>query len=406
MGPVSASRVRRWVRDGEFDVVHAHEPTAPSVSLLACLPASGPLVATYHTSNPRSRILTVLQGAAAVGAGEGLGQHRRLGSGAAHHRRAPRGRRRPRSQRGRRRRFRVRQRRCRRWRRRLPTIVFVGRIDEPRKGLAVLLEALPLIVAALPDVRVLVAGPGRRRGGRRELDPADRADHVRLLGLVSDADKPRVFRTADVYVAPNTGQESFGIVLLEAMAARTPVVASDIDAFRRVLDDGRAGRLFANEDPADLARVLVEVLASRRAARGLAEAGWKAVQQYDWSTVATEIVQVYETVTQDAGRRERDALTRGCRRGRTDRSTLTPSDLGDRGCRDRRRARELSDLDGGPARSPRGPGRGGGLGAGRPARAPGGGRVRAVGRSGLATLHAAARAVRSTADGRPERRRK
>ena len=90
--------------------------------------------------------------------------------------------------------------------------------------------------------------------------------HVKLLGLVSDADKPRLFRTADVYGAPNTGQESFGIVLLEAMAARHAVVASDIDAFRRVLDDGRAGRLFANGDPADLARVSIEVLTLARPA--------------------------------------------------------------------------------------------------------------------------------------------
>src|ERR1700712_3760696 len=159
MGPVSAARVRRWVREGNFDVVHAHEPTAPSVSLLACMMASGPLVATYHTSNPRSRILTALQGALQpslekVWANIAVSEAARrtivehlgvdavlvpngvnvaafadatplpeLASSA-------------------------------------PTIVFAGRIDEPRKGLAVLLEALPLIVSAIPDVRVLVAGPG------------------------------------------------------------------------------------------------------------------------------------------------------------------------------------------------------------------------------------------------------
>ena len=300
-GPVSASRVRRWVRDGDFDVVHAHEPTAPSVSLLACLAASGPLVATYHTSNPRSRILTVLQGplqlalekvwaniAVSEAARRTIVEH--LGVDAVL---VPNGvdvsvfatasplidLASP-----------------------APTIVFVGRIDEPRKGLAVLLEALPAVVAELPEVRVLVAGPGEVAEVAATIDPAVRR-HVQLLGLVSDADKPRLFSTADVYVAPNTGQESFGIVLLEAMAARTPVVASNIDAFRRVLDDGRAGRLFDNGDPADLARVLVDVLRSREIREELAEAGWKVVQQYDWSTVATEIVHVYETVTEDPGLR-------------------------------------------------------------------------------------------------------
>ncbi len=296
-GPLSASRVRRWVREGSFDVVHAHEPTAPSVSLLACLAASGPLVATYHTSNPRSRILTMLQGplqlalekvwaniAVSEAARRTVVEH--LGVDAvlipngvdvaAFAAASPL----PELASSR------------------PTIVFVGRIDEPRKGLAVLLEALPMIATAVPDVRLLVAGPGDVSEVEAELDPAIR-DRVHMLGLVSDADKPRVFRSADVYVAPNTGQESFGIVLLEAMAAGTPVVASDIDAFRRVLDDGRAGRLFANENPASLAEVMIEVLTSPDIRRDLAEAGSKVVQQYDWSSVAVEIVQVYETVTQD-----------------------------------------------------------------------------------------------------------
>ena len=300
-GPVSASRVRRWIREGDFDVVHAHEPTAPSVSLLACLAASGPLVATYHTNNPRSRILTVLQGplqlalekvwaniAVSEAARRTIVEH--LGVDAVL---VPNGvdvsafanatplidLASP-----------------------APTIVFVGRIDEPRKGLAVLLEALPIVAAAIPDVRLLVAGPGEVADVSSSIDPRMRP-HVQVLGLVSDADKPGLFRTADVYVAPNTGQESFGIVLLEAMAARTPVIASDIDAFRRVLDDGRSGRLFTNGDPADLAAALIEVLRSPELREELAEAGWKVVQQYDWSTVAREIVQVYETVTEDPGLR-------------------------------------------------------------------------------------------------------
>ncbi len=297
MGPVSASRVRRWVREGDFDVVHAHEPTSPSVSLLACLAASGPLVATYHTNNPRSRILTVLQGplqlalekvwaniAVSEAARRTIVEH--LGVDAvlipngvnvsAFASATP----------------------LPQWESRSPTIVFVGRIDEPRKGLAVLLAARPMVAEVLPDVRLLVAGPGDVEEVEADLDPA-LAKRVRLLGLIREEDKARFFRTADVYVAPNTGQESFGIVLLEAMAARTPVVASDIDAFRRVLNDGRAGRLFANEDPADLARVLVEVLGSEASRTQLAAAGWEAVQRYDWSRVATAIVQVYETVTQE-----------------------------------------------------------------------------------------------------------
>jgi phosphatidyl-myo-inositol alpha-mannosyltransferase len=282
-------------------VLHLHSPETLSLSLLALMNARGPIVATFHAANPRSRVLAMLQSplqvhiekiigriAVSPAARKTIVEH--LGADAVvipngvyvdrYASAAP----------------------LDGWPGAGGALGFVGRIDEPRKGLAVLLDALPAVAAALPEVRLLVAGPGEVSEVAAGIDPALRR-HVRLLGLVSDADKPRLFRTADVYVAPNTGQESFGIVLLEAMAARTPVVASNIDAFRRVLDDGRAGRLFANSDPADLARVLIEVLTSRDLREELAETGWKAVQQYDWSTVATEIVHVYETVTEDPGRR-------------------------------------------------------------------------------------------------------
>jgi phosphatidylinositol alpha-mannosyltransferase len=300
MGPVSGARVRRWVRENDFDVVHAHEPTSPSVSLLACLAFNGPLVATYHTSNPRSRILVVLQSALQLAlekiraniavsedARRTIVEH--LGVDAVL---IPNG---------------VDVDRFAAaeplpaLKSEAPTLVFVGRIDEPRKGLAVLLEALPAIAARVPNVRRLVAGPGDVDEVQREL-PARLRRHVHLLGLVSDADKAGLFHTADVYVAPNTGQESFGIVLLEAMASGTPVIASDIDAFRRVLDDGRAGRLFANEDPADLARAAIELLMVPAQRRQLVMTGNEVVRQYDWSVVTEEVVHVYETVSEELPR--------------------------------------------------------------------------------------------------------
>jgi phosphatidylinositol alpha-mannosyltransferase len=292
-GPLSLARTRRWLRDGHFDVLHLHEPTVPSLSMLACFAASGPMVATFHTATTKSRALQVfgsalqpglekLTGRIAVSPAarrvvvEHLGGDavlipngvdvRRFEGAQPLPGRAP-----------------------------APTVAFLGRIDEPRKGLAVLLEALPELVELVPDVRLLVAGPGDVDDVRDAI-PLSLRSHVELLGLVSEADKPRVYASGDVYCAPNTHGESFGIVLIEAMATGTPVVASDLEAFRRVLEDGRAGVLVPVSDPAALAVALADLLADPDRRKRLAEAGHEVVQQYDWSTVTARIVEVYETV--------------------------------------------------------------------------------------------------------------
>ena len=151
-----------------------------------------------------------------------------------------------------------------------------------------LLDALPALLERVPDVRVLVAGPGQAPDG---LPPC-----VELLGRVSEQDKPRLYATADVYCAPNVFGESFGIVLAEAMATGTPVVASDLEAFRAVLDDGRAGALFPVGDSTALAGVLADLLADPVRRAELADAGRRTVRAYDWGTVARAVLEVYETV--------------------------------------------------------------------------------------------------------------
>lgn len=287
-GPLSLTRTRRWLRKGRFDVLHLHEPTVPSLSMIACFAARGPMVATFHTATARSRALQVfgttlqpglekITGRIAVSPAarrvvvEHLGHDAvlipngvRVSSfaGAAPLPDLPSG----------------------------PKVVFLGRIDEDRKGLQVLLAALPALREQIPDVHLLVAGPGEV-----DLDPAV-ADRVHLLGLVSAADKPRVYASGDVYCAPNTHGESFGIVLIEAMAAGTPVVASDLEAFRRVLDDGAAGVLVPVGDSAALADALAALLRDPARQRALSEAGSTAVLAYDWSAVTRQIIEVYETV--------------------------------------------------------------------------------------------------------------
>lgn len=293
-GVQATARVRRWIKEGDFDVLHIHEPLAPSISILACWVAQGPIVATWHSSLDRSRVLsagyylaqTAMEKVRARIAVSELARRTivdHIGGDAvlipngvdvsAFEGDEPLP---GRSRDGR-------------------TLMFLGRINEPRKGLAVLLDALPAILETHPDVRVLVAGPG---------DPDEamegRAAVVRecvdFLGMVSDDDKVRAFHSADIYVAPNTGGESFGIVLLEAMAAGSVVLASDLDAFRRVLEGGRAGELFATEDHVDLAARAIALLGDPDQRGRLREAGRRRVRDFDWDTVTDEVIDVYESV--------------------------------------------------------------------------------------------------------------
>jgi phosphatidylinositol alpha-mannosyltransferase len=292
-GPATHRKVKKWLLDGEFDVLHIHEPNAPSLSMLALMIAEGPIVATFHTSTTKSLTLSMFQGILRPWHEKIVGriavsdlarrwQMEALGSDAvqipngvdvAAFASAPKLDGYPRAGK---------------------SVLFLGRYDEPRKGMDVLLRALPALVDAFPDVEVLVVGRGDEDELREEA--GDLAGHLNCLGSVDDMTKASAMRSADVYCAPNTGGESFGIVLVEAMAAGTAVVASDLDAFRRVLEDGTAGRLVPVDDAAAMASALIEVLSDDVARARYVDAAAKAVRRYDWSVVAREILRVYETV--------------------------------------------------------------------------------------------------------------
>jgi phosphatidylinositol alpha-mannosyltransferase len=140
---------------------------------------------------------------------------------------------------------------------------------------------------------MLVVGPGDADALLAEAGPV-LAPRLDLLGLVDDEIKARAMRSVDVYCAPNTGGESFGIVLTEAMAAGTPVLASDLDAFRRVLDDGRAGGLVPVGDSGALADRLGALLDDPRRRAELSIAAGAAVQAYDWAHVAKAVLRMYQ----------------------------------------------------------------------------------------------------------------
>jgi phosphatidyl-myo-inositol alpha-mannosyltransferase len=164
----------------------------------------------------------------------------------------------------------------------------------------VLVAAIEELVPHRPDLRLLVAGRGDAEEFRAGLPPIV-SERVDLLGQVSEPDKARMLRSVDVYCAPNTGQESFGIILLEAMAARTPIVASDIEAFRRVLDGGAAGELFARGNPAALAAALGTLLDDPERRAQLVAVGDRVVAPYDWRVVTEQVVRVYELAIAGAG---------------------------------------------------------------------------------------------------------
>ena len=294
-GPVTAGRVRRWLAAGQFDVLHLHEPVTPSLGMLALWIADGPVVATFHTSLVRSRPLQMayplvrqslekisLRIAVSEDARRTLVEH--LGGDAvvipngvwvdtfANAGTDPRWTGTPQA----------------------PTIAFLGRLDEPRKGLAVLLRAVGTVLDSYPGARVLVAGSGEtgQEQARDVLGP--RAGAVEFLGGVSEEDKGRLLASVDVYCAPQTGGESFGIVLVEAMSAGTTVVASDLGAFSRVLEHGEAGVLFRNGDAADLGATLVRVLGDPELRARVSAHASRVVRRYDWSAVTDQVLAVYE----------------------------------------------------------------------------------------------------------------
>lgn len=303
-GPKTARHVNQWIANNQFDVLHIHEPNSPSYSMLALRRAEGPIVATYHASASSSKLLKMalpflrpllerIQGGIAVSEEARRWQVENLsgdpvlipnGVATGLYRRAE-------PMVG------LDQNR--------PRIMFLGRFEESRKGLGILLDAMPTIVKRFPQVELLIAGGGSVDNLERRLDHAGLSHavglgpaeaNVRILGRVSDEDKARALSASDIYVAPNTGGESFGIVLVEAMAAGAAVVASDIPAFAAVGENGRSAQLFGNGNSSGLASAICDLLAHPEQRRALAARGATRSREFDWKTVTDRVEEVYSAV--------------------------------------------------------------------------------------------------------------
>ena len=313
--PKALARTRRWLADNDFDVVHVHEPVVPSVSMAAAMLSSAPLVGTFHAALGRSVSRAIASAPMRlymerIGVRIAVSEEARRtliehhggdaviipnGVETASFRTAQ-----PLDQ----------------WVATddRPVIVFLGRLDEPRKGLGIFAGAIESVLERVPGTRFLIAGRGDAPDIRATV--ARFGDSVSFLGGISDEEKESLLAGASIYVAPQTGGESFGIVLVEAMAARTTVVASDIPAFRAVLEDGRAGALFEAGSSDSLASALVELLGDRERLDALADAGQRASAQYDWEVVADKVFEVYKLAIEmgspaDSGSRRALDLIRG-----------------------------------------------------------------------------------------------
>ena len=289
-GPIAFSRVRHWISQGDFDVLHLHEPAIPSISLLACWAAEGPLVGTFHAAAKRQKmtfavapflepVIEKLNARIAVSeaARETLTEH--LDTDAVV---VPNG---------------IYANLYRdgqldaRWTGN--TLGFIGRFEEPRKGLSVLIGALPEIISEIPDVKIFVAGPGDSADTLKEMQPSLRSRFT-FLGRISEEEKANFLASVGLYIAPNTGGESFGIILAEALAAGASVVASDISAFDSLLGHGEFGTLFESENSHDLAKKVISLLKDAIARRAIAERGKQYAQAFDWEVVADKIYDVYQ----------------------------------------------------------------------------------------------------------------
>ena len=287
-GPLVNGRVRKWITENEFDLLHLHQPTIPSTSLLACWAAQGPLVGTFHAAFDQNWITAIaapllepaldkLSVRIAVSSQAKLSLINALGGDAVV---IPNG---------------------------VDTsffmnatkdvslkdsLLFLGRFEEPRKGLSVLLKAFELLKSdsRFESTKLIVAGHGDIELTREKIlleYGMNLGNQVQFLGPVSEDDKARLLSSTAAYIAPNTGSESFGIVLVEALAAGATVIASNLPSFEEVV--GNAGFLFRNEDPAHLAQTIENALGVDRTIAARTRAA-----TFDWNVIVPQLEEIYD----------------------------------------------------------------------------------------------------------------
>jgi len=296
IGPRTVLRVRRALAAGRYDLLHVHEPMSPSVGLLAARAARVPVIGTFHANIDRSLALALgkpllrrtfnrLDARIAVSSSARDTWQRRFGGsmvvvpngvGAE---------------------FLSKPEPLPGYRDGGPTVLFVGRL-EPRKGLVYLVRAFLRLKPSFPRLRLLVVGrdDSKQQAKLMAMVPPRLRTDVSFVGSVPQDDLPSYYASADVFCAPALGGESFGIVLVEAMAVGVPVVCSDIGGYRDLVREDQEGLLVPPRDPEALAGALGALLdnPARRAALG--EVARQTATRYAWDVVAGQVAEVYRSV--------------------------------------------------------------------------------------------------------------
>lgn len=290
-------QTKRLLRDEQYDLIHLHEPMIPALPLTVLRHSQSVNIGTFHAF--RSRPLAYFYGkpilqpffrklhghvAVSPAARDFIGEYFRT-----EYRVIPNG-----IEFGR---FCTAMPLLDRFADSRPNVLFVGRLEK-RKGLKFLLRAWPRVLEQVPGARLIVVGEGRplvgyKRYARRK---GWTDDDVHFAGYVSEEEKPRYFQVANVFCAPSTGQESFGIVLLEAMAAGAPIVATDIPGYRDVVTHGQEGLLVAPKDEEALAQALARLLQDAETRMRMGGDGRDKARRYDWSRVADQVLEYYAEV--------------------------------------------------------------------------------------------------------------
>ncbi len=290
-------QVKRLLREQQFELIHLHEPMMPALPLTVLRHSRSVNVGTFHAF--RNRPLTYfyakpilrpfyrkLHGHIAVSSaardfiGEYFpGDYRVIPNGIDYAR------------------FHTRHPRMPRLRDSRPTVLFVGRLEK-RKGLRFLLRAWPHVLHDIPNARLVVVGRGRPLEGYRRFASRQgwSEDDVMFVGYAPPEDLPRYYQSCDVFCAPNTGQESFGIVLLEAMAAGAPILASAIPGFLDVVEDGVDGLLVEPQNPRAIAHTICRMINDAALRARFRANGQQKARAYDWPHVADRVLAYYADV--------------------------------------------------------------------------------------------------------------